>query len=573
MILATMVMAMAAKSQIPANYYSAIDGLRSTALKSALTSIISPHTVFGYNDLWEYYPYTYYVAGDHRQVLDMYGPTVRYYSSSVAVPNMNKEHTVPKSWWSPSSKESDYKTCDGYSDLFNVIPSDADANGRKSDHPLGVVSSQTYNNGIAKIGTGVVAGHAGTFFEPADKYKGDFARIYFYMATCYPTAAWENSTETAMSSTSPLTIQSWLYPLLVEWSNADPVDEAEIQRCADVAQLQGNRNPFVDYPELVNYIWGSDSVKTFLLSEHTANWTVPVALRACAPIFSMTGGSDASHGFETQSGTRLVVSGGNKRGTLFTRTNGSEWIQTNYTSGSSNGTVYYNAPKKEMELTADAYVEAYCSYPDRGNSDTIGYYYSMVDESPYLLYDDFNSISSGNNISTSGSTSAWDGDTRFPTVASAYCAGGAVRLGKSNAIGEMASQPLSFAGGALEVTIDFKGWDANSAAKLSIQVTGAKADTIIGTLPYDEGFESRTIVFNGVSANPVIKVSTVSKSYRAYIDRITVKDVTPNSVERNVWEENRPADTYSVDGRKVGSMKEGNIYIHNGKKVIYTERK
>lgn len=243
-----------ALSQSLTTYYSSADKKSHLDLKASLKSIIANHKVLGYKSLWEYYPDCYYHLDNKRKVLDMYSPKERYYDGSgSAVSQMNKEHTVPKSWWGGGSG------CNGYSDLYNVIPSDADANSRKSNYSVGEITKQSWTNGVTTIGSGTVNGKSATFFEPIDEYKGDFARIYFYMATCYPDAPWDKNNAVAMTNGSKETLQSWIIPMLRKWNKMDPVDAREIQRNADIYKIQGNRNPFIDYPQLAEYIWG-DSI-------------------------------------------------------------------------------------------------------------------------------------------------------------------------------------------------------------------------------------------------------------------------------------------------------------------------
>jgi hypothetical protein len=56
--------------------------------------------------------------------------------------------------------------------------------------------------------------------------------------------------------------QPWLRDLLVAWHRMDPVSEKELDRAIEVNKIQGNRNPFIDYPELVEYIWGNKQGQT-----------------------------------------------------------------------------------------------------------------------------------------------------------------------------------------------------------------------------------------------------------------------------------------------------------------------
>ena len=53
--------------------------------------------------------------------------------------------------------------------------------------------------------------------------------------------------------------------LLLAWSEADPVDDVERERNEAVSGIQGNRNPFVDYPQLASYIWGDSTDYAFYI--------------------------------------------------------------------------------------------------------------------------------------------------------------------------------------------------------------------------------------------------------------------------------------------------------------------
>ena len=98
-------------------------------------------------------------------------------------------------------------------------------------------------------------------FEPAPEYRGDFARAYFYIATAYEDTPWVSTYTTGntayVTNNSYLEFSDNLVSVLLDWHRADPVDEKEIHRAAVITSLQGNHNPYIDYPELVELIWGN----------------------------------------------------------------------------------------------------------------------------------------------------------------------------------------------------------------------------------------------------------------------------------------------------------------------------
>jgi hypothetical protein len=152
-----------------------------------------------------------------------------------------------------------------YADLFHLYPTDKYVNAQRADFPYGETNhatTTTYGNG-SKKGTCTFPGYSGTVFEVIDEYKGDFARTYFYMATRYEDqiAQW-NSPMFAGNSTSVFT--TWSVNLLLKWHRQDPVSDKETTRNNAVYTIQHNRNPFIDYPELAELIWGDDFGHPFL---------------------------------------------------------------------------------------------------------------------------------------------------------------------------------------------------------------------------------------------------------------------------------------------------------------------
>jgi len=80
------------------------------------------------------------------------------------------------------------------------------------------------------------------------------------MVTCYENYSNDWVTTSALNELEKNnypTFQQWAYELLLKWSQQDPVSDKEINRNNAVYKIQGNRNPFIDYPELAEYIWGA----------------------------------------------------------------------------------------------------------------------------------------------------------------------------------------------------------------------------------------------------------------------------------------------------------------------------
>lgn len=255
-------------------YYATTNGLNQAALKTALYNIIKNPQVVGYDNLWQYFPIT-----DKRadgSVWDMYSNnTYEFTDDGSTVVGMDREHAFPKSWWSSGIKPDKY-SC--YSDLFNLNPADAKANqAAKSNWTMGVVNTDTvvlFDNGVVKSGYDKDGYRV---WEPADAYKGDFARTYMYVVTCYEfiaTAGTGNSPTWSSNAQRQIVWNSnETYPIfteqsvqmLLDWHHNDPVSEKELNRNEAIFKIQGNRNPFIDCPDFADYIWGNKKNDNFLV--------------------------------------------------------------------------------------------------------------------------------------------------------------------------------------------------------------------------------------------------------------------------------------------------------------------
>ena len=246
----------------PTNYYSAALNKSDQALLTALYNIITSHTNIGYDGLWEAYADTdtdskgYYI--DMYSNYDKFTYSKKCGNYSAIGDCINREHSVPKSWWGS------YKQAQ-YSDIFNIVPTDGYVNNQRSNYPYGVCEGGTrLTNGqyVAKgrMGYSTRTGYSGRVFEPDDEYKGDFARAYFYMATCYNNviSSWTQANGNVFfAGNSYPVFTTYAIDLLMEWHRLDPVSDKETTRNCYAHSWQGNRNPFIDHPELAEHIWGN----------------------------------------------------------------------------------------------------------------------------------------------------------------------------------------------------------------------------------------------------------------------------------------------------------------------------
>jgi len=274
--------------QMPEGYYNAINGKKDAALKTAIHKIIcggqrydygsqgdGNHTKAKVDDCtgdtlhregdfrygtWSAYPYTDFASDG--TIWDMYSNIKRYLPiNGGSAASMDIEHSLPKSWWGGE------KGCySAYSDLYLLNPADHATNVDKSNFPPGSLSdSSKVNNGVFFMGQDKTWG--GLAFDVIDEYKGDFARAYFYTATAYEHLNWVADYKKYINNDSYLAFTDHLIEVLLAWHRIDPVSEKEVNRMEAVSSIQHNRNAFIEYPELVEYIWGNKKGETVDLSK------------------------------------------------------------------------------------------------------------------------------------------------------------------------------------------------------------------------------------------------------------------------------------------------------------------
>lgn len=246
-------------ANIPAGYYYKADGKSGAELLDMLNVICSNGKFLGYGSgegyTWQGFYYT--DRNSDGSIIDMYSSEVRYQTDFNSVEGVHIEHSLPKSWWGSLENYA-------YRDLHHLYPADATTNMTKSNLPLGEVTSASFDNGVSKIGATTLYEGKEKCFEPADEYKGDFARAYFYVSTIYNELSDLWQSPMMENNTYPIWNDEAL-GLLLKWHRNDPVSDKEKTRQEAVYQLQHNRNPFIDYPEMVEHIWGNKKNEPIVL--------------------------------------------------------------------------------------------------------------------------------------------------------------------------------------------------------------------------------------------------------------------------------------------------------------------
>ena len=282
-----------AKSVTPAaslpTYYKDINGKSGKTLFDAVHVVTKVgYSSLGYDGLWTAYQHTDLRA--NGKVWDMYSDCTWTYKSdqcgsySGECDCYNREHSIPKSWYG------DTKSGPGC-DIFHLVPTDGKVNGMRSNYAFGEVSSASYTFDGAKLGSAksititngnTIAGNEGTtiscsaskVFEPRDEYKGDFARGYFGTMIKWANGDHQSFTDgdggkifSSNYSTGSFGLTKYGVALLMKWHRQDPVSQKEIDRNNGIQQTQGNRNPFIDYPYLAEYIWGEKAGESLDLAQ------------------------------------------------------------------------------------------------------------------------------------------------------------------------------------------------------------------------------------------------------------------------------------------------------------------
>lgn len=249
-------------STAPAGYYASLEGLSGAALKQALQDIIANPSVVhlhSYADMWDIIRVADTNPLNSGQIWDMYLETpmskIDQQQSSSIVGKWNREHIFCQSRggfdvalgdyadginiWNSTSAAS---TVDGVSDAHHIRAENGQENSSRNNKNYGPVNSAT-----------VYAGPVGT----QGSWHGDVARACFYMAVRFNGLNVVNGDPSEYNGANPSGNIGDLATFLA-WNVSDKSDDFEMNRNNYVQTWQHNRNPFIDYPLLADYIFGAN---------------------------------------------------------------------------------------------------------------------------------------------------------------------------------------------------------------------------------------------------------------------------------------------------------------------------
>lgn len=241
------------QSTAPTGYYDSIEGLSGNDLKLALQNIIANPAVVrahNYGDIVDILKIADQNPLNSNQVWLMYVEQPRakldYQTGSTGTGKWNREHIYPQSRggfadgtedapdginiWLPTNADD---VLAGHADAHHIRAEDGPQNTSRSNRDYGL----DYNGPGGNLGS----------------WKGDVARALFYMAVRYNALSVVNGNppDTTVGQMGDLAS-------LLQWNTQDRADDFEMNRNNYIYTWQVNRNPFIDYPLLANYVFGAN---------------------------------------------------------------------------------------------------------------------------------------------------------------------------------------------------------------------------------------------------------------------------------------------------------------------------
>ncbi len=247
-------------SNAPSSYYASLNGLSSNALFNALQNIIADSNVVRahcYGDVPQILMTADRNPKNNNEVWLMYVekpmPKLDYQITSSGVGKWNREHIYPQSRGGFSNGTSD--STDGVNIYTSTNANDILAGHADAHHLRAEDATENSTRNNKDYGGSDYNGPANT----KNSWRGDVARASLYMAVRY------NGLQVVPGNPADNTVgQLGDLDSLLAWNKSDPRDDFEMNRNNYIYSVwQKNRNPFIDYPELADYIWGSKIGETW----------------------------------------------------------------------------------------------------------------------------------------------------------------------------------------------------------------------------------------------------------------------------------------------------------------------
>ncbi len=209
------------------------------------------HNTLGYSGVNGARSYMYNIIDNHQDsVTCVYSDYKEYRAydtdrtaGTIGMAPINCEHTVPQSFFAEAEPM--------VSDIHHLFPTYQNWNSTRSNKAFGEIEDSSTDKWMyldqsqSNVPTTDIEQYSESttgVFEPKEDHKGNLARAIFYFYTMYPTEA------------GAISLIGDLYTLYT-WHILDPIDAAEISRNEAIGLYQGNRNPFLLYPDRIKDAW------------------------------------------------------------------------------------------------------------------------------------------------------------------------------------------------------------------------------------------------------------------------------------------------------------------------------
>ncbi|ARD23510.1 endonuclease [Shewanella japonica] len=285
------------------------------AMKNAISvAITAGHQQLTYNQVWTTLSYSDEDPANSSNVIELYtGLSVSKQNNGGNTSDWNREHVWAKSHGFPSESQL------GYTDAHHLRPTNVKVNSTRSNYDFNECSDTGTEVADAP---GNYLDTAARCFEPRDQVKGDVARMILYMDTRYQgndsnmpdlVAVDRITTADEVSNNDPL---HGKLCTLYAWHQQDPVDATDTQRNDAVYKYQGNRNPYIDYPEWVQQVYGDQcgdpanpslDVDVIIDAPEQVNEAETLVIDASATVAE--DGSELSFSWEQTAGPELTFDG------------------------------------------------------------------------------------------------------------------------------------------------------------------------------------------------------------------------------------------------------------------------